>query len=384
MLIKFKRIDPKSCKGQITILLQDIEDVWNIYNLIQVGDCIRAKTQRKVQTESCTGSVQSHRVTTELTIKVETVDFHADAPSVRVKGKNIVENEYVKLGAYHTIEVQINSELTLAKHFWDTIALEQLTALAKPESKADLSVILMQDGIAHILLVTPSMVLTKSTIEMSVGRKQYTSSDKLQQANDKFFLNIYQSILLHIDFSIVQCVVLASPGFVKDKFHHYMIQTAFSRGDKQICDNRGKFLLIHSSSGHKHALNEILSSSSHLIQDTKAAKEVAAFELFSTLIEKEPDKVCYGFHEVTKANELLAIDTVLISDSLFRSSDPTMRAIYVHLIEATRKNGSKVRIFSSSHISGQKLKYYTGIAAILRLPLPDLDELVENDAKLKL
>jgi hypothetical protein len=33
------------------------------------------------------------------------------------------------------------------------------------------------------------------------------------------------------------------------------------------------------------------------------------------------------------------------------------------------------RIFSSSHVSGEQLGQMTGVAAILRFPLPELDEL---------
>jgi len=35
------------------------------------------------------------------------------------------------------------------------------------------------------------------------------------QALNKFFDNTMQAILRHIDFAVVKCVILASPGFVK-------------------------------------------------------------------------------------------------------------------------------------------------------------------------
>ena len=42
-------------------------------------------------------------------------------------------------------------------------------------------------------------------------------------------------------------------------------------------------------------------------------------------------------------------------------------------------NGGKVYIFSSMHVSGVQLNQLSGVAAILRYPLPDLDQL-ELDA----
>jgi len=52
---------------------------------------------RRVQNESATGSVESHRVRTTLTITVETIDFDSQAGILRIKGRNIVENKYVKV-----------------------------------------------------------------------------------------------------------------------------------------------------------------------------------------------------------------------------------------------------------------------------------------------
>lgn len=63
-----------------------------------------------------------------------------------------------------------------------------------------------------------------------------------------------QGILRHINFDIVKCIILASPGFVKDQFMDYMIQQAIKLDNKVILENKGKFLLVHSSSGFKHSL----------------------------------------------------------------------------------------------------------------------------------
>uniref|UniRef100_A0AAQ5X7R7 Protein pelota homolog n=1 Tax=Amphiprion ocellaris TaxID=80972 RepID=A0AAQ5X7R7_AMPOC len=174
----------KDNAGQVTLVPEEAEDMWHTYNLLQVGDSLRASTIRKVQTESTTGSVGSSRVRTTLTICVETIDFDSHACQLRVKGTNIVENQYVKMGAYHTIEV------------------------------------------AH----------------------------------------------------------------------------------------------------------------------------------------------------VEKAADALAIDTLLISDKLFRHQDVPTRSRYVRLVDNVRDNGGNVRIFSSLHVSGEQLTQLSGVAAILRFPIADLSE----------
>lgn len=93
------------------------------------------------------------------------------------------------------------------------------------------------------------------------------------------------------------------------------------------------------------------------------------------LLDVTPERAYYGYLHVQKANEELAIDSLLISDELFRSSDVATRKKYVSLVESVRERGGKVYVFSTMHISGQQLQQVSGVAAILRYPLPDLDEL---------
>lgn len=70
-----------------------------------------------------------------------------------------------------------------------------------------------------------------------------------------------QGILRHIDFNIVKCVIIASPGFVKDQFFEYMMQQAIKTDNKLLIENKSKFLLVKASSGFKHSLKGLLSSS---------------------------------------------------------------------------------------------------------------------------
>ena len=92
------------------------------------------------------------------------------------------------------------------------------------------------------------------------------------------------------------------------------------------------------------------------------------------------------------AQESSAIETLLISDSLFRSKDHLERRKYVNIVDSVKENQGTVKIFSSSHVSGERKMHYhlscidwapiseldalSGIAAILRFPLvePESDD----------
>jgi protein pelota len=195
----------------------------------------------------------------------------------------------------------------------------------------------------------------------------------------KFFEAVYQAILRHIDFTKVKCIVLGSPGFVKNDFFQYIQDESVRRDDRAIIENKSKFVLCKASSGHKHALEEVFNDPivASQMTETKVAKEVQILHKFMRLMDTDPDKAYYGYDHVSKAHDQLAIDALLVTDELFRASNVQTRRQYVQLVESVRENGGLVYIFSSMHVSGQQLQQVSGIAAILRYPLPDLDELEE-------
>ncbi|XP_043942523.1 protein pelota homolog [Protopterus annectens] len=376
MKLVCKDIIEKDNAGQVTLIPEEAEDMWHTYNLLQIGDSLRASTIRKVQTESSTGSVGSNRIRTTLTICVETIDFDTQACQVRVKGTNIQENDYVKMGAYHTIELELNRKFTLAKKVWDSVVLERIDQACDPAQKADVAAVVMQEGLANICLVTPSMTLLRAKVEMTIPRKRKGNCSQHDKALERFYEAVMQGIQRHISFDVVKCVLVASPGFVRDQFLEYMFRQAVKLDIKLLMENRSKFIQVHSSSGHKYSLKEVLSDPSITarLADTKAAGEVKTLEDFYKMLQHEPDRAVYGIKQVEKANEALAVDILMVTDELFRHQDMQTRTRYVKLVDSVRDNAGTVRIFSSLHVSGEQLGQLTGVAAILRFPVPGLDE----------
>ncbi|CAI6011675.1 unnamed protein product, partial [Closterium sp. NIES-65] len=102
------------------------EDLWHAYNLIAPHDHVQSTTFRKVQKETGGGGSESERIKLRLEVTVEEVDFDASAHVIRVRGKNITENEHVKLGSYHTLELDLQRAFTLTKDVRDSVAIDRL------------------------------------------------------------------------------------------------------------------------------------------------------------------------------------------------------------------------------------------------------------------
>lgn len=366
--------------GTFTLIPEDSEDMWHAYNIIATGDLVRSGTIRKVQNESATGSSTSSRVRTTLTIKVEAIDFDTQACVLRLKGRNVEENQYVKMGAYHTLDLELNRKFSITKPEWDSIAMERVESACDVTQNADVAAIVMQDGLAHICLITANMTLVRCKIDVAIPRKRKGQTSQHDKGQAKFYESVMQGILRHVNFEVVKCILIASPGFVKDQFFEYMLQQAVKGDIKVLIENKSKFMLVHSSSGFKHSLKEVLQDPAvvNKMSETKAAGEVKTLEHFYTILATEPAKAFYGKDHVAKAVEAQAVETLLISDNLFRNQDLAQRKEYVRLVDAVRDSSGEVKIFSSMHISGEQLAQLTGIAAILRFPMPELED-SDND-----
>lgn len=380
MKLVYKSVD-KDGEGSVSLIPEEAEDMWHAYNLISEGDCVRASTIRKVQTESSTGSSTSNRVRTTLTIRVEAIDFDTQACMLRLKGRNVEENQYVKMGAYHTLDLEVNRKFTLSKPEWDSVSLERVDIACDPTQNADVAAVVMQEGLAHICLITSTMTLVRAKIDQSIPRKRKGNVQQHEKGMARFFESVMQGILRHVNFDIVKCVLIASPGFVRDQFYEYMFQQAVKTDNKMLLENKSKFMLVHSSSGFKHSLREVLTDPAVTAKmaDTKASGEVRVLESFYTMLQTEPAKAFYGKKHVEKANEAQAIETLLISDKLFRIQDVKQRKEYVALVDGVKESGGDVKIFSSMHVSGEQLDQLTGVAAILRFPMPELEDEDESE-----
>lgn len=162
--------------------------MYHLYNLIEVGDLVRGPTVRRVQSESSTGSIESQRVRVTLTIQVAKSSFDAtgssappdpaaegssagavsgaitdvssssstagalgggsggDGATLHVSGRVVSENKHVKMGAFHTLDLEVNRQLTIIKDSWDSIHFERLNESSDVGQRAEVGAVVLGDG----------------------------------------------------------------------------------------------------------------------------------------------------------------------------------------------------------------------------------------------
>jgi hypothetical protein len=63
--------------------------------------------------------------------------------TLRVKGRNLTENEYVKLGAYHSLELEQQRAFTVHKACWDVLDIDRIRQSTDAKLSADLAAVLI-------------------------------------------------------------------------------------------------------------------------------------------------------------------------------------------------------------------------------------------------
>ncbi|KAK3170169.1 hypothetical protein OEA41_009555 [Lepraria neglecta] len=374
--------------GSITLFPEEPEDMWFAYNLIRPGDLLKASAVRRVTTESATGSTSSTRVHITLLISVEKLDFDTQSAQLHVSGRIVEETKYTKVGQFHTLDLELNRNFNIEKkEGWDSVARNLVKEACDPVKSADVWAVIMQEGLAHLAILTGHRTVLRQKVEMTVPKKRGMGRQgDHDKALEKFFQTTMDTLLRQLDLTENKPILLASPGFVAQAFLRHVLETATRTGNKALLAQKSNFVVSHSASGYLHSLNEVLQTPEVLarLKDTKYAKETRLMNDFMDLLFKDDGRAAYGPGEVEQAVEKGAVGRgggiLLISDSLFRSQDVGVRRRWVSLVDKVRETeGGEVRVLSSTHESGKQLEGLGGIAAMLTFPLEYLDEDEEEE-----
>lgn len=362
--------------GTVKIIPEEPDDLWLLYNLISSGDVVSADTTRKVHLESSTKSTTASRVKLTLRLKVTCHDFHKDSSTLRVQGRNLDANPYVPQGSFHTFTIETNKPLELRKKLWDSNSIETLRESTEKLSSSDahLVVVLMQHRHAEIYLLGKGVTVLCSKVEASSSM----GNGRKASLGNVFFREVFGAIMKHVDFKAVKSVVIASDGSTKDEFRRFVLLEAKRLRMKCIEENKTRIVVVGLECNKSdHVLKEILGDSTVMnsIKDSKVGLEIRAFRELWDMVCGNSDRACYGPKSVESAQEMRAIETLLITDELYRSAEIGTRQKYTSLVKSVRESGGKALVYSSTHVLAQQLAQLTGVAAILRFPLPDLEDM---------
>ncbi|MEM2123223.1 MAG: mRNA surveillance protein pelota [Candidatus Bathyarchaeia archaeon] len=339
----------------ISLKLENIDDLWVLYNVVEPGDLVTSKTTREIKAEQ--GRPSSRRVTLHLTLEVTKVELDANLNRLRIQGViRECPEEYEIRGSYHTLAVAPGTSMSIRKKHWRGHHLDRLDSAVK--DKEPMAIVSLDNESACIALILSFKVDVKMEVRPRLPGKMEAEARAL--AEKKFLKGLAESLSRILEGKPnVRRIVVVGPGFIKQHFKDLL--------DREFPDLAFKISGVKGvSSGGIAGVYEALRSGvlEKLLRDSRIAEEVSAVEKLLARIGSESGDFSYGLDQVAGDASSGAVEMLLITDSLLRSLD--VRDKVEHVMRDVEEGRGKIMIISTEHEGGQKLSSLGGVAALLR------------------
>ena len=325
----------------ISVVPETLDDIWHLEKIVEKGDLITARSERRFKTESG----KSERKNIKVKITLEQIEYHKDSRKLRLLG-TVVEGhpiEYITIGAHHTIEVLPELMFTITKEHWKNYQLERLKHAVAASRKPKLMIVVMDDEEATLALLRDFGLEQKGTIRSGKSGKAFATKEK-----DSYFEEIAAAI------KNFEKIIIAGPGFTKDNFAKWL-PTELSK----------KCLFADIGGAGTPGLHEVLKKGivEKVIKDARAATESALVE---ELLSKIPtDNSTYGIAQVEAALDYGAAEKLLLADSYFSDN----RDLAEKLLKKAESTRTETHIISTESEAGEQLEHLGGVAATLRFKI---------------
>jgi protein pelota len=346
-------------KSAMTLTPQDPDDLWTLYNLIQPGDKLYAKTSRiiKIETDGIRPT-EGKRLPMFLGIEVEKTAFRTLSDNLRVTGIVIEAPEkYAVKGSHHTITLSLKRSCTLMKDHWYRHDLE-LVKRSGQWKTPPIYILAVDDDECSIALLSQNNLDIITDVNGNLPRKREVG--KREKAQQHYFNSIIS--ILNAQKRIDEAfLAIIGPGFIKDALVKYL-KSRHPLLFQQIS------VIGSASSGGVGGIKEALRSGV-LDKATKQVRIVEESKAVSELLHRlgnSPETVTYGLLAVQKAVEYGAANKILISSKLLREVDPLKRRDLEALLRQAENMGGRIMIIGHQHEAGEQLLSLGGIAAELR------------------
>ena len=340
-------------EGFIEVVPETLDDLWHLSHIIEEGDNASSKTTIRIQdnTGDKLRSDRGVKKTFYLGLDIENIAFHLFTGKLRLTGVITKGPEdLIPLGSHHTLEVKLNTPITIRKGRWPKWAIKRLNQAIDASKKLSAIIIVLEDDTATIGLMRQFGIEYYGPIKGHVSGKRII--DKNRQKNITQF---YEKVIESIEkFDSIQNIVIAGPGFVKNDFYDYL---------KDKYKDLAKISVIEATGcGGRNGISEVLKKGTveKLTSENRVALEMGAINNLLGEIGKNSSKIAYGVKQTKDAINLGAVSQLLILDTKVASENMG------DLMDMVENMKGEVMVVSSEHEGGQQLESLGGMAAILR------------------
>lgn len=351
-------------KGEMKLTPESLTDLWHLYNIIEKGDLVYARTFRRIRRpDEPLRADKGEKTPVYLGIIVEDTSLHKYSNRLRVKGIITDSPDNVSKGSHHTINVETMTPIKIIKVKWPKYILKRVEEAEKIRTTSKLVILSIEEGEASIAIVDSYSVDIIDNISINIPGKRFVSQH--DEAIKNFFSTVSKTLnQLQAD-KDVNKIIIAGPGFVKENFSKYFTN--------KFPDLKNKLILENASYGGVNGVYEVINRGiiEKILEENKVIEDSRLMEEFFTHLAKDDKKVTYGKDAVNKAVLYGAVDKLLIADEKLKNINIEEREKIDELLRQVEEMGGKVHVISTLHRAGERLQALGGLAALLRYPLTE-------------
>jgi protein pelota len=343
-------------EGQRGLLLVPEEpyDLWVIRRIISRGDEVEAWSTREVKQEGdYIRPDKGRRVKVKVRIKVESVSFDNELGRLRLRGSIIQSNnEMVRRGAFHSIEIAPSTEFSL----WKDSFPERIRKIVEGgQITVPVVIVAMDSREAGVGTLLGLSLRYAGTVRSGLSGKMYKQdSSKLME---QYISNVAELVKTSARRSPGATVILLGPGQSKARLANKI------SGEKSVRILEGFDLA--GEDGVRLALSD---------QRFRDAMSGSHYEAVASFLEeaklrlaKNDGRLAVGYAQCRAAVDAGAVDVIMLSDELFRAVDEEK---VIDLASRADEQAAKVYMLDGSTILGVQVSRMGGAVALLRYQVP--------------
>ena len=330
----------------VKLQVETDEDLWHLYNIVEVGDLVTASTTRREEKSADklrAEKMEKKRMT--LGIRIEKIEFSEE--DLRLKLLGTIETGPQDIGQHHTLIFENGDSMTIQKKRWRTTQIERVQRAVSDSKKPRIVFVSLDQDEATIAVLRQFGLKEITTIRSGRSGKQYEEKPSV----DGYHGEIHSKLKFLLEPNMP--LVLLGPGFEKETLAEDL--------KKIDPETYKKIYVYHTGQSGMVGINELMKGGlgADVLKESSIGAELEAVEQLMTAISKD-GLGTYGPDEVMSAAISGAVDKLLILDKKVREQDLD------DMVRAVESQKGSVIIVSSQHDGGKILESLGGIGALLR------------------
>ena len=358
MIIK----EAKESSGKAYFVIpEDADDLLTLRRIIENGDYVFADTTRVIKkVKEFARPDKGERIKVRVSVRVESISLDDIVDRLRITGIiTNTDNELVPRGIHHSLTVQVGDTITIDKNRkWNDI---ETNILKRSGNSTNFILVAIDAQEAAVAKISGTHLKIIPNIYSGQSGKRYQHAAKNNPNIEIFFDDIaktIQSIFSAAEEENNSTIIIFGPGETKRRFYNLLVEKhKLEKGKVSLIDGvdvageDGIFVFLRSP-----AIKEAMSSS-------KLATVSSILDDIMRLVHKGEAKYAMGMQEVSNAASIKAIEYLVFSDSIFKTTDENDVVKLLNLLES---QGAKSFAVDSSTDIGWRVSSLGGIVALLR------------------